>query len=141
MATLRNKRKLAAVSRETPESTRGGRSQNILDPDLTQDNISQVSEEIEGRVTKKLSKEFSRTESRNLGALSKLDEFLLNPQVRTFSVAVPGMPKNSDLENRETNGDRPSDDPGPEAGSSSLYLGAETDPHTRYFHLLASFCR
>ena len=129
MATLRNKRKLAAVSRETPESTRGGRSQNILDPDLTQDNISQVSEEIEGRVTKKLSKEFSRTESRNLGALSKLDEFLLNPQVRTFSVAVPGMPKNSDLENRETNGDRPSDDPGPEAGSSSLYLGAETDPH------------
>ena len=78
MATLRNKRKLATVSRETPESTRSGRTQNILDPELTQDYISQVSEEIEGRVTKKLSKEFSRTESRILGALSKLDEFLLN---------------------------------------------------------------
>ena len=93
MATLRNKRKLAAVSRETPESTRSGRTQNILDPELTQEYISQVSEEIEGRTTKRLSKEFSRTESRILGALSKLDEFLLNPQVRTCSVVAPGNPK------------------------------------------------
>ena len=53
MATLRNKRKLAAVSRETPESTRSGRAPNVLDPELTQEYISQVSEEIEGRVTKK----------------------------------------------------------------------------------------
>ena len=99
MATLRNKRKLAAVSRETPESARIGRTQNILDPELTLEYISQVSEEIEGRVTKKLSKEFSRTESRILGALSKLDEFLLNPQVRTCSVAVPGTSRSSNLEN------------------------------------------
>ena len=61
MATLRNKTKLTAVSRETRESFRSGRTQNILDPELTQDYISQVSEEIEGRVTKKLSKELSRT--------------------------------------------------------------------------------
>ena len=53
--------------------------------ELTQDYISQVSEEIEGRVTKKLSKEFNKTESRILGALSKLEEFLLNPQVRACS--------------------------------------------------------
>ena len=75
MATLGNKRKLAAVSRETPEGSRGSRGsrgRNILDPELTQDYISQVSEEIEGRVTKKLSKEFNKTESRILGALSKL---------------------------------------------------------------------
>ena len=129
MATLRNKRKLAAVSRETPESTRSGRTQNILDPELTQDYISQVSEEIEGRVTKKLSKEFSRTESRILGALSKLDEFFLNPQVRTCSVAVPGTSRSSNLENQGTNEDRPSDDPGPEVGFSSPHYGAETDPH------------
>ena len=129
MATLRNKRKLAAVSRETPESTRSGRTQNILDPELTQDYISQVSEEIEGRVTKKLSKEFSRTESRILGALSKLDEFFLNPQVRTCSVAVPGTSRSSNLENQGTNEDRPSDDPGPEVGFSSPHFGAETDPH------------
>ena len=129
MATLRNKRKLAAVSRETPESTRSGRAQNILDPELTQDYISQVSEEIEGRVTKKLSKEFSRTESQILGALSKLDEFLLNPQVRTCSVAVPGTSGSSNLENQGTNEDRPSDDPGPEVEFSSPHFGAEADPH------------
>ena len=129
MATLRNKRKLAAVSRETPESTRSGRTQNILDPELTQDYIFQVSEEIEGRVTKKLSKEFSRTESRILGALSKLDEFFLNPQVRTCSVAVPGTSRSSNLENQGTNEDRPSDDPGPEVEFSSPHFGAETHPH------------
>ena len=113
MATLRNKRKLAAVYRETPEGSRGSRAQNILDPELTQDYISQVSEEIEGRVTKKLSKEFSKTESRNLGALSKLDELLLNPQARTCSVAVPGTSRNNKSENRETTGDRSSDNPYP----------------------------
>ena len=129
MATLRNKRKLPAVSRETPESTSSGRTQSILDPELTQDFISQVSEEIEGRVTKKLSKEFSRTESRILGALSKLDEFLLNPQFRTCSVAVPGTSRSSNLENQGTNEDRPSDDPGPEVEYSFPLSGAETDHH------------
>ena len=131
MATLRNKKKLAAVSTETPESTRSGRAQNILDPELTQDYISQVSEEIEGRVTKRLSKEFSRTESGILGALSKLDEFLLNPQVRTCSVAVPGTSRSSNLENQGANEDRPSDDPGPEVEFSSPLSGVETDPHSR----------
>ena len=80
MATLKNKRKLAAVARETPEGSGSKRGQNALDPELTQDYISQVSEEIEGRVTKKLCKEFSKTDSRIFGALSKLDELLLNPQ-------------------------------------------------------------
>ena len=55
MATLGNKKKLAAVSRETPEGNRGSRGGSVLDPELTQDYISQVSEEIEGKVTKKLS--------------------------------------------------------------------------------------
>ena len=55
---LGNKRKLAAVSRERPEGSRGSRGQNVLDPESAQDYVSQVSEEIEGRVTKKLSKEF-----------------------------------------------------------------------------------
>ena len=110
MAALRNKRKLAAVARETPEDSRSSRGQNVLDPELTRDYISQVSEEIEGRVTKKLSKEFSKTESRILGALSKLDEFLLNPQVRTCSVAVQETSRNANSENRKTHGVRFSDD-------------------------------
>ena len=135
MATLRNKRKLAAVSRETPEGSRSSRTQNVIDPELTQDYISQVSEEIEGRVTKKLSKELSKTESRILGALSKLDEFLLNPQVRTCSVAVQGTSRNANSENRETHGDRSSDDPYPEVGYFPHHSGqlnspeAETNSH------------
>ena len=60
MATLKNQRKLGAAPRETPEGTGNSRAQNALDPELTQDYISQVSEEIKGRVTKELSKEFSR---------------------------------------------------------------------------------
>ena len=135
MATLRNKKKLAAVSRETPEGSGSSRAQNVLDPELTQDYISQVSEEIEGRVTKNLSKEISETELRILGALSKLDEFLLNPQVRTCSVAVPGTSRNTNWENRETTGDRSSVNPYPEVGYFSHHSGqlnspeSETNPH------------
>ena len=81
---------------------------------MAREYISQVSEEMEGRVTTKLSKEFSRTESRILGALSKLDEFFLNPQVRTCSVAVPGTSRNNELENREPTVDRFLNDPCPE---------------------------
>ena len=136
MTTLRNKRKLATVSRETPEGSRSSRAQNVLDPELTQDYISQVSDGIDRRVTKKLSKEFSKTESRILGALSKLDEFFLNPQVRTCSVAVPGTSRKTDLENRENTGDRSSDDPYPEVGYFSHHSGqlnspeTETNPHS-----------
>ena len=121
MATLRNRRKLAAVSRETPENTENSQSQNTLDPRMAQEYISQVSEEIEGRFTKKLSNELSQTESRILGALSKLDEFLMNPQVRTCSVAVPGTSKNNNSENREPTGDRSLGDPCPEAVFSACH--------------------
>ena len=127
MATLRNKRKLAAVSRETPG---GSRAENVLEPESTPDYNSQVSEEIEGRITKKLSKEFSKTESRILGALSKHDEFLLNPQVRTCSVAVPGTSRNNNSENRETTGDRSSDDLFPEMGYFSHHSGQLNSPET-----------
>ena len=58
MATLRNKRKLAAVSRETPEKTRNSKSQDTPDPKMAQEYISQVSEEIGGRVTKKTFKRY-----------------------------------------------------------------------------------
>ena len=130
MATLRNKRKLAAVSREMPEGSRGGRAQNVVDPESTQEYICQVSEEFEGRVTKKLSKEFSKTESRILGALSKFDQLLLNPQVRTCSVAVRGTTRNTNSENRETSGDRSSDDPYPEVGYFSHRSGQLNSPET-----------
>ena len=123
MGTLRSKRKLAAVLRETPENTRNTQSRSTIDPEMAQEYISQVSEEIERRVTKKLSKEFNRTESRILGSLSKLDDFLLNPQVRTCSVAVPGTSRNGNSENREPTGDHSLDDPCPEVRYSSHQSG------------------
>ena len=129
MATVRNKRKLTAVSRETPEGSRSSRGRNVLDPEFTQDYISQVSKEIEGRVTKKFSEEFNKTESRILGALSKLDEFLLNPQVRTCSV-VQGASRNANLESRETHRDRSSNDPYPEVGYFPHHSGQLNSPET-----------
>ena len=91
MATLRKKRKLAAVTRETQEENpRNGQSRNTSVPRINEKYITQLSEEIDGRVSKKLSQEFSKTESRILGTLSKLDELLLNPQIWTHSGTVPG---------------------------------------------------
>ena len=79
MAT-RNKRKLAAVNKENcEEHPRSSLAQNSNVPRSQEDYITQVSEEIEGRVAKKLSQEFSRTENRILGALARLDDFLMNP--------------------------------------------------------------
>ena len=117
MATLRNNRKLAAVSRETQEKhPRDGQSRNTSVPRIKEEYFTQVFEEIEGRVTKKLSQEFSRRESRILSALSKLYEFLLNPQIRTHSGTVPGTFRNTNVENQEPNEDRSQSDPHPEAG-------------------------
>ena len=117
MATLRNKWKLAAVTRETQEQhPRNGQSRNTSVPRINEEYITQVSEEIECRVTRKPSQEFSRTESHILGVLSKLDEFLLNPQITTHSGAVPGTFRNTNVENQGTNEDDSQSDPHPEAG-------------------------
>ena len=122
MATLRNKKKSAAGSRKTPENIRNNQSQNMVGLELAQEDISQVSEEIDGRETKTLSKEFSWTESRILGALSKLDEFLPNPQVRTCSVAVPGATRNDNSVKREHNRDRSQTIPAPKRESLLISL-------------------
>ena len=51
MATLRNRRKLAAFSKEKPENTKNNRSQNTLNPGMDGEYITLVSEETEGKVT------------------------------------------------------------------------------------------
>ena len=127
MATLRNRRELAAVSRETQEYPRNSQSQNSSAPGVTEEYIAQVFEEIEGRVTIKLSQEFSRTEFSILGSLSKLDEFLLNPQVRTFSGTVPGTFRSAYVENQEPSGDRSQNDPHPEMVFSACRASNLTD--------------
>ena len=117
MATLRNKRKLAAVTRETQEENpRNGQSRNTSVPRINEEYITQVSEEIEGRITKKMSQEFNRIESRISDALSKLDEFLSNQQIQTHSKTVPGTFRNTNVENQGTNEDDSQSDPHPEAG-------------------------
>ena len=121
MAAFRNKRKLATVTRETHEEhPRNGQSRNTSVPRLNEEYITQASEEIGDRGSEKLSQEFRRTESRILGALSKLDEFLLNPHIRTHSGTVPGIFRNKNLENQEPNEDRSQDDPHPGVGSPSI---------------------
>ena len=124
MATLRDNRKSAAVSRETPENTRNNQSQIAVNPGMTEEYATQVSKEIDGKVTKKLSQEFIRTESRFLDASSKVDEFLLNPELRTASVAVPGISRKINPENWEHAGDRSPKDPYP--NWVSLPLESET---------------
>ena len=143
MATLRNKRKLAAVTRETQEEHPWNvQSRNTFVPRINEEYITQVSEEIEGRVTRKLFQEFSRTESRILGALSKLDEFLLNQQIRTHSGIVPGTFRNTNVENQEPNEDRSQDDPHPEVGLSvcqsrhSIDSDPDEAPHSCIFSQL-----
>ena len=115
MATLRKKRKLAAFSRDAPEKWNNSQSQNTSGPGMAQAYISQVFKQIEGRITKKHYEDFSRTESRLLGALSQFDEFLLNSQVRTCSVAVPETYRKNASENREPTGHPSLGDPCPEA--------------------------
>ena len=65
-----------------------------------------------------------------MGALSKLDEFLLNPQVRTCSVAVQGISRNANSENREIHGYRSLDDPYPEVGFFPHHSGQLNSPET-----------
>ena len=117
MATMRNKRKLAAVTRETQEEhPKNGQSRNTSLPRINAEYITLVSKEIEGKVTKKLFQEFKGTEPRILGALSKLDKFLLIPQVRTHSGTVLRTFRNTNVENQGTNEDDSQSDPHPEAG-------------------------
>ena len=89
MTTIRKKRKFAAVSKGTKELTRNIQPQDTSVPGINGKYNTPVTEEIEGKVTKKLSQEFTKTETRILVALSKSDEFLLNPQVRTHAGTVP----------------------------------------------------
>ena len=122
--TTRNKRKLAALNRENcEEHPRSNLAQNSSASRSQEDYITQVSEEIEGRVTKRLSKEFSRTENRILGALARLDDFLMNPLLPGYSGATPEPTRNALSNNQGTNEDDSQNDPHPEAG---LFHGQTT---------------
>ena len=78
-------------------------------------------------MTEKLSQEINRTDSQILGALSKLDEYLLNPQVRMLSGTVPVASWNNDLENQEPSRDRSQSDPQPKVELSTRRTSNSVD--------------
>ena len=116
MAT-RIKKKLAALNKENcEEHPRSNLTQNSNVSRSQEDYITQVSEKIEGRVTKKLSQELSRTENRILGALARLDDFLMNPLIQGHSGTTPEASRNVFSINQGTNEDESQSDPHPQAG-------------------------
>ena len=117
MLTLRNKKSLAALNKDNcEEHSRNNMAQNSNVPRSQEHYITQVFEEIEGRVTKKLLQEFSRTENRILGALAGLDDFLMNPLLRGYSGTAPETSRNALSTSQGTNEDNSQSDPHPEAG-------------------------
>ena len=123
--TTRNKKKLAALNKENGEEhPRSNLAQNSSAPRSQEDYITQVSEEIEGRVTRRLSREFSRTENRILGALGGLDDFLMKPILPGHSGTTPEPSRNVLNTSQGTNEDDSQNDPRPEAG---LFHGQMTE--------------
>ena len=122
--TTRNKRKLAAINKENCEGhPRSNLAQNSSASISQKDSITQVFEKVEGRVTKRLSKEFIRTENHILGALARLDDFLTNPILLGRSRTTPHPSRNALNTSQGTNEDDSQKDPRPEA---SLFLGQIT---------------
>ena len=131
--TTRNKRKLAALNKEICEGhPRSNLAQNSSAPRSQEDYITQVFEEIEGRVTKTLSKGFSRTENRILGALARLDDFLMNPLLPGHSGTTPEPTRNALNTSQGTNDDDSQNDPHPEAGLFHGQMRQNSGPEKDY---------
>ena len=133
MAT-RNKRKLAALNKENcEEHPRSNLAQNSSAPRSQEDYLTQVSEEIEGRVTKRLSKEFSRTENRVLGALARLDDFRMNPLIQDYSGNASETSRNALSTNQGTNEDDSQSDLHPEAGIFTNQMTQNSGPEDEHY--------
>ena len=129
---------MAALSKENSEEhPRSNLAQNSSAPRSQEQYITQVSEEIEGRVTKRLSTEFSRTENRILGALARLDDFLMNPLIPGRSGATPEPSRSTFGNNQGMNEDDSQNDPHPEAGlfhGQTMRNAGPEDGHDRLCH-------
>ena len=132
---------MASLKKEyCEEHPRSNLAQNSNAPRSQEDYITQVSEEIEGRVTERLSKEFSRTENRILGAKARLDDFLMNPLLQGHSGTTPEPSRNALNTSQGTNEDDSQKDRHTEA---SLFHGQMTqksgleDGHDTNFALMS----
>ena len=118
MATLRNMKKLAALNKQICAENPGcNQRQNSSVPRSQEDYITQVSEAIERKVTRKLWQEFSRTENRILGALARLDDFLMSPLMQGISETAPETSQNAFGTNQGTNEDESQSNLHPAAGT------------------------
>ena len=142
MATLRNKQKIAALEREKcQEHSWINSAQNSNVPRSQENYVTQVSDEIESRVTKKLSLEFCRMESCILVALSRLDDFLLNPLIQGYSGTALEMTLNTLRTNQGTKEGNSQSDPHPEVSVYQSQTTRNSSPDEAY-HRLSSikFC-
>ena len=117
-------------------------SRDTIFPGVNEDYITEVSEKMERRVIKKLFWEFNRTGNRFLGAMSKLDEFLLESEVRVQSGTVQGTSRKSDRENPELNENRSKDALHPEMNTSvsSSPLSGSLGPGTVHYSRTSLRC-
>ena len=97
-------------------------------PDHQEDHITQVAEETEERVTKRLAPEFSRTKNSILGALGRLDDFLMNPLIQGHSGTAPGTSRNDWSTSQGRNKDESQKDPHPEAGIFQKQMSQNSGP-------------
>ena len=97
-------------------------------PKLQDDFITHVLGENDGTATKNLYKDFNRTKSYKLGALSQLDEFLLIPLIQGHSGTAPETTQNTLGTNQGTNEGESKCDANPEASVSQTQTIANSDP-------------
>ena len=124
-----NKTKLAALKQKNCEehpSSNVAQNKNVSRSQ--EDYITQASEEIEGRVTKKLSQEFSRMEDSILGSLARLDDFLMNPLVQGHSGTAAETSRNIFSINQGVNEDDSQSNPHPEAGIFNNQMTQNSGP-------------
>ena len=103
-------------------------AQNSNVPRSQEDYITRVSEESEERVTKKLSKGFTRTKNRKLGALARLDDFLMNPLFQCHGGTAPETSRNAFRIREATNQQGSQSDPHPEAVIFKNQTTQNTEP-------------
>ena len=102
MATLRNKKKLTALNKKNSQKHPRSNLRDNSSVDRSQeDYIYQFLEKNKRRVTKKLPQEFSNMKNRLLGAISRLDDIILNSLVQGHSRTAQRRPGTNLAQTRE----------------------------------------
>ena len=144
MTTLKSYGNLAAVNRDNEEpDSRNKFPRNTKYYWINEQYITQVSEEVKGRLTKQIFYEFSRLVSRILRAVSNEYKFLLDLQVQVQSGSVPWTPLDIEKENQEHNEDRSQDDAHFEGGARvnrSLHTEVSDSDSVLHSYLRDNFC-